>query len=185
MRNTLAIMAVLAAIPAFAEPVTGKAAKKLLFPVKGVEVELLEGSGLAKDQAVVLGMVAEGQPYFGAIAISPDDGLMSEATVAAANHHDTDAASAAALADCNARKTGKSACVVVALIRPKGWELRALQMSLAATTGFRADYPARAGAMALSPSSGAWGIGAGEGAADAALAACAATAKDCALAVID
>lgn len=185
MRKIMALALMLAATPLSADPVTGKIAKKLIFPVKGVEVELLADTGLAKDQQVVLGMVAEGQPYFGAIAISPDEGLMSEATVAAANHHDTDAASKAALADCNAKKTGKAKCVVVALIRPRGFEARELQMSLAATTGFKADYKPKGSAMALSPSTGAWGIASGDGAADAALAACAATAKDCALAIID
>ena len=185
MRNMLAIMAMLAAGPALADPLSGKAAKKLIFPVKGVEVEILADSGLAADQQQVLAIVAEGQSYFGAIAISPDEGLMSEATVAAANHHDTDAAAKAALAECNAKKTGRADCTVVALIRPKGWQPRELQMSLAATVGFRAEYKAKGSALALSPATGAWGIATGDGAAEAALATCSADADDCALAIID
>ena len=186
MRNVLAVgLMIVAAGAACADPVTGKVARKMLFLGKAVEVEFLADSPLAADQQVVLGLVAEGQPYYGAIAISPDEGLMSEATVAAANHHDVDAAQAAALADCNARKTGAAKCVVVALIRPAGWQPRDLQLSAAATAAFKADYKAKGSAVAVSPATGAWGMGQGDGAAEAAVTACAVTAKDCALAIAD
>ncbi len=165
-----------------AETITGKAAKKLLFTAKGAEVEILPAAGLAKDQAKVLELVGKDQPYYGAIAISPEEGLMSEATVAAANYHDTGAASAAALADCNVKKKkGAADCVVAALIRPKGWKDKGFQLSADATAGFK-TYDAKTGALAISKSTGAWGIGAGGGAAEAAVAAClvkAPKAEDC------
>ncbi|MGL6212114.1 MAG: 5-aminolevulic acid synthase [Paracoccaceae bacterium] len=179
------ILLTLPASMALAEPLTGKAAKKLLYPAKtGAVVEMLAGSGLSAEDQTVLATVAAQQPWFGAIAISPDEGMMSEATVAAANYHDVAAAGAAAITDCNAKKKGQADCVVATLIRPEGYEPRALSLSLDATAGFRADYPGKGGAMAISAGTGAWGIAEG---AEAALAACAAKggATDCAVVIAD
>lgn len=180
--------ALLAALPAQAqtafEPLGERAARKQLFAPKGGAVEMRAEAGLPVQDQTVLDAVAAQQPYYGAIAISPDEGLMSEATVAAANYHDTAAAEAVALAECNAKKTGRAPCVVAALIRPEGHEARPLQLSRDATLALRADYPGKGGAMAISARTGAWGIGAG---AEAALAACAARpgATDCAVVVQD
>jgi len=173
-----------------ADPVTGKAAKSLLFAPEGAEVEMLGAGLLSESDAAALTMVAEAQPYYGAVAISPDEGLMAEATVAAANYHDTATATLVALAGCDAKRRGKTACVVVALIRPRGWVPRALQLSAAATAGFAKDYKGRGGkALAVSASTGLWGIATGNGAAAAAAAACAAKATppaaDCVVAVQD
>lgn len=165
-----------------AAPVDGKTAKEALFAPVTAEVEVLAAAGLPKDQAAALEMVGGQQLYYGAIAISPDEGLMSEATVAAANYHDTDAASKVALAECDAKKTGASACVVAALIRPKGWQDKGFQLSSDATAGFMSDVT---GALAVSPSTGAWGIGAD---ADAAVQACAAKndqTKDCTAVIVN
>ncbi len=180
------------AFAAQADVVSGKVAKKLLYTAKGAVVEILPAAGLAKDEAKMLTLVGTDQPYYGAIAISPDEGLMSEATVAAANYHDTNAASAAALAECNAKKKeGAGDCVVAALIRPKGWKDKSaqkdagLQLSADATAGFK-NYDAKTGALAISVATGGWGLGAGAGAAEAAIAAClvkAPTAEDCAVVV--
>lgn len=167
---------------AAAEPVNGKVAKQAVFAPVQAEVEILPAAGLPKDQARALEMVGGAQPYYGAIAISPQDGLMSEATVAAANYHDTDAASVVALAECNAKKTAKKPCVVAALIRPKGWQERGFQLSSDATAGFRAEYDAKSGALAISVATGSWGLGSGTNAKADALADCAAKPsrpKDC------
>ena len=96
-RSAFALVLVSAALatPALAEPMTGKAAKKLLFAPVTAEVEILPEAGLSQDMADALDMVGEGQPYYGAVAIAPEEGLMSEATVAAANFHDTTAAGVA------------------------------------------------------------------------------------------
>lgn len=176
-----------AAGAAAAQPVDGRAARDALFAPKGSSVAIVRGV-LPEDQAALLAGVAEGQAYYGAIAVSPDEGLMSEATVAAVNHHSIEAAAAAAARDCNARKKGRADCVVAALIRPRGYEEgRALQLSALATEAFRSDY-GRSGARALaaSPATGAFGLGKGAGAAEAALADCAkAGATDCAVVVAD
>ena len=78
---------------ALAQPMTGKAVAPLLFAATGAEVELLPAPFLPPDQAELLKTVGVSQPYYGAIAVSPDEGIMVEATVAAANHHSTEAAS--------------------------------------------------------------------------------------------
>ena len=110
----------------------------------------------------------------------------SQATVAGAQFHDTDAAAAFALAGCEAKRSGASPCAVVALVRPKGWQARDLQLSLNATAFFNRDYLTAASprALATSASTGSFGFGAG---AEAALADCAtkSAADDCLVVVAD
>jgi len=172
-----------------AEPIDGKSAKAALFSPKGAEVEIIAQSFLSDDDLDVINEVAGQQKYYGAVALSPDEGLLSEATVAAANYHDVDVAQVVALAGCDAKRTGEKPCVIVALIRPKGWEAQALQLSADATDMFRKEYSKLKlpRAMAISVSTGRWGLGNGESAAVAAMAACtnAAGAGDCALAILD
>lgn len=180
---------VLLAGAAEAEPVTGKAARDMLFAPGKAEVEMLPQDFLPADQAEMLKMVGAQQAYHGAIAVSPDEGIMVEATVAAANYHTVEAASVAALAGCEAKRKGRAPCAVVALIRPAAWKPAALTLSAAATEAFREGYGRRGPrALAASAASGVWGLGRGDGAAEAALAACAAMGrgvKDCAVAVAD
>ena len=163
-----------------AEPVTGKAAKALLFSPKGTSVEVIKQPFLTDADLKVIAEVAGQQKYYAAVAMSPDEGLLVEATVAGANFHDTDSASAFALAGCEAKRKGDTPCVVVAIVRPKGWEPQPLQLSVDATDAARKDYakaPAPK-AMATSASTGQWAIGSGS---EAAVAACAAksAASDC------
>ena len=157
--------------PIWAEPIAGKDAKKALFAPVVAEVDILPEAGLPADMATALVMVGEAQPYYGAVAIAPEEGLMSEATVAAANFHDTSAAGSAALAECNGKKKTATDCVVAAYIRPKGWAEPAFALSSDATAAF-ARYDRKSGAFAISKATGAFGMGQGEGAVDAALAAC-------------
>ncbi len=171
-----------------AEVITGKSAKKALFSGDDIAVQVMKQSFLTDEQAQILGSVATQQPYYAAIAVSPDEGLMSEATLAAANYHSVEAASAAALAGCDAVRKGAAACVIVAVVRPKGWEARPVQLSAEATAAFRKDYAGKGAAMAVSTLTGAWGIADGDTAADVAKAAC--TAKltdqnDCAVVIVD
>lgn len=184
-RAAIALAFVLASSAVYAEPLTGKAARAALFvPVKA-EVEVLAEAGLPEDHARALELVGVDQPYFGAIAIAPDEGLMSEATVAAANFHDTSAAAVTALAECNAKKASASNCIVAAYIRPAGWKDTGFSLSSDATAAF-AEYDMKTGALAISVTTGAFGIAAGEGAGEAAKAACAAKndkASDCSLVV--
>ncbi|MDZ7907581.1 MAG: 5-aminolevulic acid synthase [Gemmobacter sp.] len=171
---------------ASAEPVTGAAAGKLLFPPKAAAVEMLPQDALSDTDVAALKMVGGGQPYYGAIAISPSEGLMVEATVAAVNHHNADAAKAAALKGCEEKRKGAKACAVVAVITPEGWSARDLQLSADATAAF-AEHYAAPGALAVSPGTGNFGIAKGEGAGDAAVAACEEKAKagDCAVVILD
>ncbi|AZB65230.1 5-aminolevulic acid synthase [Cereibacter sphaeroides] len=184
----VAALGILTAGAALAQPVTGREAKKMLFPPAKAEVEILPVAFLSENDRALLRMVVSEQPYYGAIAVSPDEGLASEATIAAANHHTTEAAARAALAACEEKRKGRAPCAIVGFVRPKGWKSRPLSLSSDATEGFRADYGTRGPrALAVSPATGRWGIGAGAGAGEAALAACAKAggAGDCVLAVAD
>lgn len=182
-RAALCLALVVTPATGFADTLTGKAAKKLLFaPVTG-EVEIMAEAGLPGDQAQILASVMLEQPYFGAVAIAPEEGLMSEATVAAANFHDSGAAGTAALAECNAKKVSVKDCVVAAYVRPKGWKDSGFALSSDATAAFK-DYDMKTGALAISAQTGAFGLANGDGAADKALANCSAKndkATDCAL----
>lgn len=178
-KAALAGILTLAAGGAGAETPGGRAVDRMLFKGAAVEVEVIAQPFLPPDQAKLLPMVGQGQPYYGAVAASPDEGLLVEATVAAANHHSTEAAEAAARAECDARRKGRTPCVTVALIRPRDWQPRPVTLSAAATEGFVQSFLRLRGdrAFAVSDSTGAWGAGAG---AEAALAQCAAGgAPDC------
>ena len=176
--------------PAMAQALTGEAAATLLFPANGAEVEVLANDFLPEDQAAILQQVGATQPYYGAIAVSPDEGIMVEATVAAANQHSVEAAKVEALAACNAKRKGARACEVVALIRPAGWQDRGFQLSSGATLAFGEEYMGirRDKAFAVSPATGTWGIGKGGDAAAKAVADCAgkdAKPADCVVVVQD
>ena len=184
-RAALALALMIAGPAAFAEPMTGAEAKEVLFAPVKAEVEVLAAAGLPEDHAKALELVGIDQPYFGAIAIAPDEGLLSEATVAAANFHDTGAATVAALAECNAKKTSANDCIIAAYIRPAGWKDAGFSLSSDATAAFE-GYDKKTGALAISVATGAFGMAAGDGAREAAKAACAAKndkATDCAVVI--
>ncbi len=190
LRSLMLLAALTASLPqmAMADVLTGKAAKKALFADSDVAVEVTKHSFLVDEQPQIVGSVASQQPYYGAIAVSPDEGLMSEATLAAANYHSVEAASLAALAGCDAVRKGAVPCVIVALVRPKGWEARPLQLSADATVAFRKDYGGKGAALAVSAGTGTWGMSKGTNASEAALAACAAKLvgpNDCTVIVVD
>lgn len=171
-----------------AEVLTGKAAKKALFSGDAVAVEVMKQAFFVDNQAEILATAAAQQPYYGAIAVSPKEGLMSEATIAAVNYHSVEAASVVALAGCDAARKGEVPCVIVALIRPDGWEARPVQMSSEATAAFRKDYGGKGAALAVSLTTGTWGMAKGTNAAEEALAACASKltgANDCTVIIAD
>ncbi|MCJ8140224.1 5-aminolevulic acid synthase [Falsirhodobacter halotolerans] len=165
-------LALLIATPAAAQT-TLTDVRGMLYPRAGIDVEILPKDYLPADQAALLRTVGVQQPYYGAIAISPAEGIMTEATVAAANYHTTDAAATAALRDCNAKRKAERACEVVGYIRPAGWQQQPVQLSQAATAAFLNDFRGEGPkAFAISPSTGEWGLAKGAGAADAAIAEC-------------
>lgn len=175
--------------PAQADPISGAEARDQLYPADRVEVVRHDVQRLAAEEVQILAAVAQTQKYYAAVAFAPSLGLMSEATVMAANHHSVDAARTAALAECGARASGVGACVIAMEVRPAGWEARALQLSSDATEAFDRDFATGRGprALAISTSTGLWGLGQGADAGAEALSACQGTsdAGDCAVAIID
>ncbi len=191
------LLALAAAGPAMAQGVADeRAARSMLFhesraelvarPDPAVDPRLMAVLQDRRQAAALVGSV----PYYGAVAVSPDQGLVPEAIVSVGNYHSVPSAAAAALAACNAqRPSGTRPCVLAAEIRPRGWEARALQLSSGATAVFRRVYRRGNGekALAISPSSGGYGVGKGAGAAASAMAACAAAggAGDCRVVIAD
>ncbi|HHX90328.1 MAG TPA: 5-aminolevulic acid synthase [Paracoccus sp.] len=185
----LAAPFLLAPFIALADPVAPDAAGALLYHPEHVEVVRYNAEGLSDQEVQILASVAQGQNYYAAVAFAPADGLMSEATVMAANHHSVEAARAAALAECESRRANPGRCVTVMEVRPAGWTPRDLQLSADATAAFGENFPEREGVMAISPSAGLWGMAAGVNAPAEALAACAeapdAPAGDCVVVIAE
>lgn len=174
--------------PGLAQVVSGKDALKMVFNPKGAEVAMLPVSGLSPENAALLQQVVKDYAYYAAVAIAPDEELLkSEATMLVANHHSAEAASAAALAGCNKARKGGRPCELVAVVRPKGWSPRPLQLSVEGTVALKNDYGRKGErAMATSAQTGFFALANGAGAAEAALKSCAAKgAKDCAVVVAD
>ncbi|WP_108484047.1 5-aminolevulic acid synthase [Oceaniglobus ichthyenteri] len=167
------------AMPAAAQTVDGATAKRALFSERGVTITLFNLPQLSQKDKLVLAEVAKQQKYYGAVAISPDEGLMAEATLAAANYHSIKPAERAAKAACDkARKPGSARCVIAAHILPNKHTARALQLSVDATEGFNKNWAGGGPkALAISPATGEWAMAKGPGAADAAKNDCNRTAK--------
>lgn len=141
------------------------------------ELELLAS---AVDQGLLPQM-----QYYGAIAMAPDAGLADpDTTAAVGNFHDAEGAAAAALAQCEAGREGEGApCAVVVIVRPEGAEEgAALSLSSEARAALGRDWrrTSRPRIMAISPSTGTYGIATGV---PEALAACGA--EDCRPVVAD
>lgn len=180
----MALMIGILAGPGQAAPVTGRVAAAALLSPKGAQAVMIPTRALSDKDAQILRQAAATQKYYGAVAISPDQGLMSDATLAAANYHDVASARTAALAGCDKRrKPGSAACVIVAEILPIGWkEGAAVQLSADATAAFGQLKGRRV--MAVDTATGDWGAGT---APQAALAACQAKTgtKSCEIVISD
>ncbi|MCK0166925.1 5-aminolevulic acid synthase [Jannaschia sp. S6380] len=181
-------LALLAPLQATAQAVPDQAtARQALFETRSAQIVVQRHPFLSEiDLAALQEMPKVAQlKYYGALAAAPDAGFQSETTRGAFNFHSIDAARAAAVAGCDAARRGGRPCVVVADILPRRYAPgRPLTLSQDASAtvvgrGFR-----RAGTdatLAISPTTGAWGLGDG---AQAAIASCAAAgARDCELAV--
>ncbi len=160
-------------------PFTGKEAKRMLFSPKATEFVVVPQDFMTEVDIKTLKLMADMPEfkavlYYGAIAASPKRGLANKATVAMANHHSVKAAEAQAIKECNALRGGGPKCLMVAYIVPRKFSEQPLQLSASATTAFRKTYLKGRGskAMAISPTTGDYAIAKGDGAADAALAAC-------------
>tara|TARA_A100001391_G_C5058116_1_gene275288 strand:+ start:1058 stop:1633 length:576 start_codon:yes stop_codon:yes gene_type:complete len=160
----LCLTAFAIAAPALAQELPNlREARRLVFAEDGaVEGEVILHDSLSETDVAILNQLVQTQAYYAAIAIAPEMGLASEATIAAANYHDEANARTAALAACNEARTSGPACVVVLVIRPEGWEPdRPLQLSTDATAALRGDFRrlGRNRVMAISDTTGQWGIG--------------------------
>ncbi len=188
-RVGLAAVLLAAPLPALADPISGDAARAMLFPADRVETVSVNIDGLSDQDEQLLRTVAQGQKYYGAVAFSPSAGLMAGTTVMAVNHHTIEAARTAALAECESQRDGGDACVIAVEVRPAGWQARDLQLSADASEAFRSDYRVQGGGatFAISPSLGLWGSGSGADAGAAAIAECAGdgAASDCAVVIAD
>lgn len=176
MFRLLVVLSVLATPLAAQELLTLRDARAQLFSENGaVTWEVVDHPALTEADRATLDQInrIQPQPYYAALAMAPDAGLASEVTALAANYHDEENARAAALAACEANRDGAGApCIVALVIRPEGWEPgRALQMSYEATSALRGAYrelPRRSRALAISPTTGNWGMGQGPAEAEAA-----------------
>ena len=191
MRWLTILLVLCAALPAAAQALDTKQARKDLFSLRGYSLVVSDRLS-KKDAATVKGVVplmAEQlrQPvrYYAAIAWSPRDGLVHDSLQAAMNFHTVGAASRAAVAACGKLKSsGAPSCEVAAIIVPKGFKPRGLTLSLDATAAFdkafrRAPAPK---SFAISSGTGGWGIGASD---QAAVRACAENsgANDCSVVI--
>lgn len=166
---------------ALAEPVSVKDARAQLFSTRGTEVRVTPQPFLSEQDVAILLEIGKDQPYYGVIAMSPDQGLLSTATLAAARYHGIEAARIAALAACDEkREKGSAKCAAVAEILPRDHAPRDLQLSVEATEVFNKSFRRKRGekAFAISEATGQWGFALDQGAAEAALADCAAKAAE-------
>lgn len=165
----------LAAGAAMADPLSPSEARRILFSPNRAVLEMVEGHGLGTAEVTALGLVTKKHKYYGAVAISPDEGLLSPATFAATNMHGPAAAQALAEATCNAnRQEAAAPCRVVAFILPRAYKPAAVSLSQDATKALRRKWPRRdrPGVLAFSPATVAWAIAKGPGAETAAVARC-------------
>ncbi len=174
-----AMVGVVLAGLAGAEPMDAKSAKKQLFSPKGLRLEAADVSDVAPDVMAQINAVVgdfahakklkllerSGYSYYGALAVPTDRTLVPEDLSFVTKLHSRAAAGAAARAACQAA-TSSNACQVVAYLVPKSFQARDLTLSFEATDRFRKTWTKDAGPkyLAMSPASDAWVIAKGVGA---------------------
>ena len=176
---------------AAAAQVDSKTARNQLFSERGASVQINTAlPWLTADVAKATEAYAAQFPYYAAMAVSPGDPPTTGSAVAEANHHSVEAAQRAALAACNARRTTGQDCVIVATVVPRRYRARAFTLSTSATDTMKSRYRQLKApkALAVSPSTGAYGYARGDGA--RALEVCNEQAqergaRDCQIAVMD
>ena len=197
MRWIMVAAAAMLAGQAAAQPVDGKTAQGMLFSPKGFEIVVRKDAGLSAvdlktvNVLVKMDMFTASAAYYGAIAYAPGDGLASEATIMSSMLHSPEAAAAAALKACNAKRKAGPGCVIIADVLPQKWQRRALMLNRDATDAMR-GYRRGKGpkALAISPATGVWSIAKGPGAARGAVNDCLARAQplgasDCEVVIAD
>ena len=191
----------LAASAAMAEPLSFKEARKALpranaKPAIAFDETLVPPADRARLENAkqslgdVLGTLGAAMPSYGAVAISPSEGLFVEWLNGVGQYHNLPAARAAALAYCEANRQAASApCQVLVEVAPKGAEPQdPIMLSGPANAALRGAYRKLKApkAFAISKSSGNFGFDRGDG--GRALNACASAgqgADDCVIVVAD
>lgn len=173
-----------AATAASAEVPGAREAWRLMFGTRGAVSAVSDAIPLSASDRDIIERLGPTQKYYGAIAFSPEEGLISEATVAAANHHSVGVARGLALAECDAKRAaGTAPCVIAADIVPRRYQPgQPLELSLDATLSLGNDFrnAPTPRAFAISPQTGLWGIGRSDA---EAIAAC--SVQDCKVVVRD
>lgn len=168
MRSLMILLSLVLAGPGMAQTVTGAQAAQQVFAfdTKAIQISAALND---KDHHTIKALIPlmeqqmQGSiSYYSSIAYAPDQGLVSDALQGAFNHHSPRAADQAALRACTAAKPrGAGACRIAARILPRGFQNRALSLSATATRALQAQFlklPAPR-VFAISPSTGAWGLG--------------------------
>lgn len=178
----------LVALPVMGESLSFKEARKAVPKGNRTVATLTDTSFLDDKQQAIVKSLEANIPYYGALALTPSEGLFVEWLNAAGQHHSIEAARTAALAHCEAnRKAASAPCVVVFEVAPRGAkEDAALSLSAPANAALRGDYRKLKSpkAFAISAQTGTFGFAPGDGA-DAITACAASGAKDCAVVVAD
>ena len=193
--------ALLVASAAMAEPLSFKEARKVLpranaKPAIAFNEALVPPADRARlenaQQSLgdVLGTLGAAMPSYGAVAITPSEGLFVEWLNGVGQFHNLPAARAAALAYCNANRKAESVpCEVLVEVAPKGAASDdAITLSGPANAALRGAYRKLKApkAFAISQSTGNFGFDRGDG--GRALNACASAgqgASDCTIIVAD
>ncbi len=168
MKRLVLMLALVVAGPLSAQTTNTAGANSQLFDPDRETVQL-SSSLSKKDQAALKKLLPllEQQmqrpvDYYSTIAYAPDQGLVSEALQGAFNYHSPAAADRAALRACSqAKPAGAGECRIAARVLPRGFKERAITLSADATRVFQRRFSRLTApkVFAISPTSGAWGIG--------------------------
>ncbi|WP_116130846.1 hypothetical protein [Tropicimonas sp. IMCC34043] len=150
---------------AIAQPLDSKAARKMLFGTRGVDVQISDVGFIDAGMVKALEQAAGQIPYYGAIAVSPGEPTSSNLMSVIGNLHSPESAAKAVLDNCNARRTTGGPCVVIAVVTPRKYSPQPLTLSVGATGAFEKEYRKMKApkAMAISRSTGGYAMDRGDG----------------------
>lgn len=173
---------------AFAEPLSFSEARKVALDTKRTVAVVTDVSFLEEKELNILKGLRETIPFYGAVALSPSEGLYVEWVNASGQFHSREGARQAALAHCeDNRKPESQSCVVVLEVLPRGAkDDLALTLSGPAASALRKEYRKleKPRAFAISDKTGNFGFARGDGA--RAISGCASQgATDCRIVVAD
>lgn len=175
---TAALCLAVMTLPAISEPLTFKEARKALprakaKPVITVFEEVVPAADKAQLEGArqklkdVLKTMGQSVPSYGAVAISPDEGLFVEWLNGAGQFHSLASARQAALSYCNdKRKRSSAKCALVVEVSPKGAKADApISLSGPANAALRGAYRKLQApkAFAISDKTGNFGFERGDG----------------------